>query len=715
MATSAEKTRSDEDKHESARTRTKRGRWLLPALLLIIWVVIGGVGADYQARLGEVLENSNEAFLPASAEATRVAEMKKAFETEAISPALLTFNRDGGLTEADLTYLNDKQAEIAGLKHPDLDPLGGLAERTLPVIPSEDGEAAQIIVALDAALGDKEAGVAKELRRIAGEGIPAGLEVNLTGPAGIGVDLEGVFGAIDGMLLLVTVGAVIVILLLIYRSPLMPLIVLTSSGLALTTASAVVYLLARDGVLTLDSQGQGILMVLVFGAATDYALLVVARFREELHLTANRFDAVRKSVRACVAPLFASAGTVALGLLCLLLSDLNNNRSLGPVGAIGVAASLAVTLTFLPALLALFGRASFWPFRPKHDGQPQRHGLFAKVSALVSRKPRTVWAGTLVLLLAAAAFAPQFRASGLDYVDTFTKDTESVRGLEVSAEHFPGGANLPGTIIARTEQRDEVIAAAQAVDGVARVTPTVDLETGQPKEADGLSSIDVTLRDISTSRAAQDTIVRLRDAVHAVPGADALVGGDSAALLDTRTTAEQDRWVIIPALLIVILLMLILLLRSLLAPILLTLTVAVSYAATIGVAALVFNELFEFANTDPSLPVLAFVFIAALGTDYNIFLMHRIREEAAKEGTREGTRRGLTLVGGVIVSAGVVLAATFGALAVLPLVGLVQMAFLVSFGVLLDTLIVRSLLVPALTIHIGRKFWWPSKLAKLDS
>ncbi|MFD0205384.1 MULTISPECIES: MMPL family transporter [Saccharothrix] len=680
MATSAEKTRSDED--ESVPTRTRRGRWLVPALLLVAWVVIGAVGTDDQARLGDVLENSSEAFLPASAEATRVAEMKKAFETEAISPALLTFNRDGGLTDADQAYLQTKQAEIAEVEHPDLDPLGGLAERTLPVITSDDGEAAQIIVALDAALGEKEVSVAKELRRIAGEGIPPGLEVNLTGPAGIGVDLDGVFGAIDGMLLLVTVGAVVVILLPIHRSPLMPLIVLASSGLALTTASAVVYLPARDGVLTLDSQGQGILMVLVFGAATDYALLVVARFREELHLTADRFDAVGKSVRACVAPLFASAGTVALGLLCLLLSDLNNNRSLGPVGAIGVAASLAATLTFLPALLALFGRASFWPFRPRHGGRPQRHGLFAKVADLVTREPRTVWAGTLVLLLAAAAFAPQFRASGLDYVDTFTRDTESVRGLEVSAEHFPGGANLPGTVIARTDRRDAVIAAARAVDGVARVTPTVDPETGQPKEANGLSSIDVTLRDIATSRAAQDTVVRLREAVHAVPGADALVGGDSAALLDTRTTAERDRWVIIPALLVVILLMLVLLLRSLLAPLLLTLTVAVSCTATIGVAALV---------------------------------MHRIREETAGEGTREGTRRGLTLVGGVIVSAGVVLAATFGALAVLPLVGLVQMAFLVSFGVLLDTLVVRSLLVPALTIHIGRRFWWPSKPGEPDA
>ncbi|MEU4768541.1 MMPL family transporter [Actinosynnema sp. NPDC023794] len=690
-------------------TRTRRGRWLWPALLLITWVVIGGVGADYQARLGEVLENGAEAFLPASAEATRVAEAEEEFQTEATSPALLVFTRDGGLTEADRTHLRAARDRIAGLRHPDLDPLGGLAERTPPVIPSPDGEAAQIVVALDAALGDQEVGVARELRRIAGDGLPAGLEVHLTGPAGIGVDLDGVFGAIDGMLLLVTVGAVVVILLLIYRSPLMPLIVLTSSGLALTTASAAVYLLARADVLTLDSQGQGILMVLVFGAATDYALLLVARFREELHLTADTHAAIRTSVRACVAPLSASAGTVALGLLCLLLSDLNNNRSLGPVGAIGVAASLAVTLTFLPALLALCGRAAFWPFRPRHDDRPPRHGLFTAVSALVLRRPRTIWAGTLALLLAAASFAPQFRASGLDYVDTFTRDTESVRGLEVSAEHFPGGANLPATIIATTARRDAVIAAARAVEGVAGVTPTVAPATGQPREAGGRSSIDVTLHDIATSRAAQDTVVRLRAAVHAVPGADALVGGDSAALLDTRTTAERDRRVIIPALLVVILLMLALLLRSLLAPLLLTLTVAVSYAATIGVAALVFNDLFGFADADPSLPVLAFVFIAALGTDYNIFLMHRIREEAAGEGAREGARRGLTLVGGVIVSAGVVLAATFAALAVLPLVGLVQMAFLVSFGVLLDTLLVRSLLVPALTVHIGPRFWWPGR------
>ncbi|MEU7476368.1 MMPL family transporter [Lentzea sp. NPDC042327] len=657
---------------------------VLAGLLLVVWLAVGGFTGPYAGKLSEVAENDSSAFLPNSAESTQVAELQKKFQQTNAIPAIVVAERQGGLTAEDTRFLADR----------------GKGFQASPVIPSQkDGDAAQIVVLLDPAKDVKD-GVA-ELRD-GSRSAPQGLTVLVTGPAAQVADLVEAFGGIDGLLLLVAGAVVALILLVVYRSPLLPLVVLVSAVFALGLASFVVYLLAKYDVLALNGQSQGILSILVFGAATDYALLLVSRFREELRDEENRFTAIRSAWRGTVEPIAASAGTVILGVLCLLFSDLDSNKGLGPVAAIGIGAALLTAMTFLPAVLALLGRAAFWPFAPKLGSpHPETSGLWGRVAALVRRKPRAIWIVTALVLLAGAAFLPQLKASGTAQSDVFLTEVESVAGQEVLSRHFPGGTGSPTVIIANEGKTADVVAKA-AVDGVANVRPS--------GTADGLVRIEATLADAPDSDAAVATVERIRAAVHGVEGADAKVGGQTATLLDTRTTSERDRLLIIPIVLVVIFLVLALLLRSVLAPLLLIGTVVLSFAATMGVSALVFNHLFDFPGADPVVPLFGFVFLVALGIDYNIFLMTRVREETQQLGTVEGTIRGLSLTGGVITSAGVVLAATFAALAVLPILFLTQIAFIVAFGVLLDTLLVRSLLVPALSVDIGGRIWWPSKL-----
>ncbi|MEV0648957.1 MMPL family transporter [Phytomonospora sp. NPDC050363] len=678
-------------------------RWLVPALLVLVWLVVGGLGGSYTGKLSEVTTNDSSAFLPASAEATEVGELQKRFENSNTIPAIVIAERPGGLTRDDLTYLEAAAAEIADTE--------GVDGELPPPIPSEDEEAAQIVVPLD---GDREPADAVEAIRAGLEDHPEGLTVLVTGPAAQVADLGEAFGGIDGLLLLVTAAVVGLILIIVYRSPLLPLVVLVSGVLALGIASLGVYFLADAGALELNGQSQGILFILVFGAATDYALLLVARFREELRDTEDRYRAMGKAWRATIEPIAASAGTVILGVLCLLFSDLNSNRTLGPVAAIGIAAALLASVTFLPAALALLGRAAFWPKRPLHGSpHPESGGVWARVAGLISRKPRVVWIVTVLVLLIGVAFVPQLKAEGTAQSDIFLTEVDSVEGQEVLSRHFPGGTGAPTVIIANADSADAVIAAAK-VDGVEQVA-YAGPPGAPPQVVDGLVRISAVLSDPSDSEDAVATVGRIRDAVHAVPGADAKVGGPTAIQLDTQTTSEHDRNLIIPIVLLVIFLILALLLRSLLAPVLLIATVVLSFAATMGISALVFNHVFGFPGADPVVPLFGFVFLVALGIDYNIFLMTRVREESKTLGTRKGTLRGLTVTGGVITSAGVVLAATFSALAVLPILFLAQIAFIVAFGVLLDTLIVRSLLVPALSVDIGRAIWWPSRLSRASA
>ncbi|QEU84248.1 MMPL family transporter [Streptomyces viridosporus] len=687
---------------------TASSRWarrLVPVLLLVAWLGIGGAFGPYAGKLGEVAVNDQAGFLPRSAESTEVIEEQKAFRQDETLPAIVLWTGD-----AD-GPVGDRQPEATRALASLVD-TPGVVGRTSPAIPSEDGEALQGVVQLDPGLGD---GLPDALERIrtAAEKVP-GTTVQLAGPAATRADLSDAFAGIDGLLLAVALVTVLVILVLVYRSVLLPLVIIVSSVLALALACAVVYALADNDVVRVDGQVQGILSILVIGAATDYALLVTARFREEL-AEHDRFTAMRSALLRSWGAVVASAATVALGLIALLLSDLTNTRALGPVGAVGIACAVLSTLTFLPAVLVLLGRAAYWPAKPRATGNRSTgDGVWRRVASLVGRAPRKVWALTLAALIACAAFAPTLDSKGVPLDETFVNDAPSVAAQRTLSEHFPGGSGNPTVVIAAADRLGRVVAVAENTEGVASAAGATasGRPGGEPLVVDGRVRVDVTLDSAADSDAAKDTVARLRTALHDIPGADALVGGYTAQQYDTLRTAERDRTLIVPVVLVVIFLVLTVLLRSLLMPALLVATVAVNFLATIGVSALVFPHVFGFTGTDPSVPLYGFVFLVALGVDYNIFLMSRVREESLRHGARQGVLRGLVSTGGVITSAGVVLAATFAALGVIPLAFLAQVAFIVAFGVLLDTLVVRSLLVPALALDLGPVAWWPGRLAR---
>ncbi|MDX3729435.1 MMPL family transporter [Streptomyces caniscabiei] len=685
-------------------TTPRRARALVPLLLIAVWLVVGGVLGPYAGRLGEVATNDQAAFLPRSAESTEVITAQRAFRQDETLPAIVVWTGDG---------LAERRAP-AGRLLASLAGTPGVAGPVSPAFLSKDGDALQGVVPLRTDLGDALPDTLDRIRAAA-ERLP-GTTVQLAGPAASQADLADAFAGIDGLLLGVALLTVLVILLLVYRSVLLPLVIILGAVFALGLACAVVYALADRGVVRVDGQVQGILSILVIGAATDYALLRTARFREELTDHADRFTAMRAALRQSWGAIVASAATVALGLLALLLSDLTNNRALGPVGAVGIGCAVLATLTFLPAVLVALGRAAYWPARPGARTASARggEGVWRRVAGLVDRAPRRVWAVTLVVLLAGAAFAPALTSKGVPLDETFVGDAPSVSAQQTLGEHFPAGSGNPAVVVAAADRLDRVLVAARDTDGVAAATAVAasGRPGGEPLVVDGRVRVDVTLDAASDSDAAKRTVARLRTALHAVPGADALVGGYTAQQYDTLRTAERDRTLIVPVVLAVILLILIGLLRSLLLPVLLVATVALNFLATLGVSALVFRHVFGFTGTDPSVPLYGFVFLVALGVDYNIFLMSRVREESLRHGARQGVLRGLVSTGGVITSAGVVLAATFAALGVIPLAFLAQIAFIVAFGVLLDTLVVRSLLVPALVRDIGERAWWPGRTGR---
>ncbi|MEU9362694.1 MMPL family transporter [Streptomyces sp. NPDC048301] len=696
----------------STASKPTRRLILLPVFLVLAWLVVGGAFGPYAGKLGEVATNDQAAFLPQSAESTKVVEAQKKFSRQETVPAIVvwTSDEDGGKLGPD-----QQRAATAALASAQDGP--GVTGKVSPALPSKDGEALEGVVQLRPDLGEELPDSLAHIREAA-EKVP-GTVVQLAGPAASQADLSDAFAGIDGLLLGVALVTVLVILLLVYRSVLLPLIIIIGAVFALGVSCAVVYVLADHDIVRVDGQVQGILSILVIGAATDYALLLTARFREELARQSDRWSAMRAALRESAGPIVASAATVALGLLALLLSDLTNNRALGPVGAIGIVCSVLSALTFLPAVLVLLGRAAYWPSGPK-KGQTEPEagstGIWSKVARLVDRAPRKVWAVTLAGLLVCAAFMPTLNSKGVPLEEIFVNDAPSVAAQETLGRHFPGGSGNPIVVIAEADRAQQVVAAAEDVPGVAGVSVLTESGrpgAGEPLVADGRVRIDVTPEAAADSDAAKATVVDVREAVHAVPGADALVGGYTAQQYDTQQTAEHDRNIIVPVVLIIILVILIGLLRSLLMPLLLVATVALNFLATLGIASLVFEHVFGFTGTDASVPLYGFVFLVALGVDYNIFLMSRVREESLVHGTRQGVLRGLTTTGGVITSAGVVLAATFAALGVIPLAFLVQIAFIVAFGVLLDTLVVRSLLVPALVRDIGRTAWWPGALSRV--
>jgi putative drug exporter of the RND superfamily len=718
-----------EQTQPSSSTVGRAPRWLrvvLPAVLILVWLSIGGIGGPYFGKISQVSSNDATSYLPASSDATKVQNLEVKFADKKVLPAVVLFVRDGGLTDVDTAFVTGRIAAIAKAS--------GVATGVSPAITSKDGKAVEIVVpvkdntALDTSVSNLRALIARDA--------PHGLAGYVTGPAGQIADLGGAFAGIDGVLLLVAVLAVFVILIIVYRSPILPILVLLTSIFALCAAIFVIWHLARDGAVALNGQVQGILFILVIGAATDYSLLYVSRYREALRDNQKRWDATLAALRGAFAPILASAGTVILGLLCLLLSDLNSNKALGPVGAIGIAFALLAALTMLPALLLAFGRTAFWPLRPKFGSEhPQVggasvKGLWPRLGRGVSRHPRWVWVVCAVLLLGASAGLLQLKASGTPQSAVVEGHSQARDGQTALGKHFPQGSGSPAVIVADKGSLQDVATKALDTAGVSSVSvlssdspsgsypvttagvqPLIPgVPPGAPTVYEGKVLLQATLSKDPDSDAAQKTVEKLRTNV--AGSGHAIVGGTTATSIDTNAAAVHDRDLIIPVVLLVILVVLMLLLRSIVAPLLLIGSVVLSFSATIGISAIVFNHVFKFVGADPAVPLYGFIFLVALGVDYNIFLMTRVREESVLHGTHDGVIRGLVITGGVITSAGIVLAATFAALGVIPVLFLSQIAFIVGFGVLLDTIVVRSLLVPALSYDIGRRIWWPSALSR---
>ncbi|HEU4511588.1 MAG TPA: MMPL family transporter [Nocardioidaceae bacterium] len=700
----------------SAPTRKKqRSRpWVLPTVVVLLWLFVGGPLGSFAGQLSSVQENDNAAFLPQTAESTVAGDEYAKFIGNESVPAIAVFERPEGLTASDQQEIAALVEELKGVEHVD-------DQAVVGPIPSEDGTAAQVIVPLATSDGDQLEQAVIDIREVLDEGAPDGMTAVVGGPGGILGDFIEAFGAIDGILLLVALAVVLVILLVVYRSPVLPFVVLFSAVLALGVASAAIYFLASNDILDLNGQSQGILFILAVGAATDYSLLIVARFREELRDHESKYDAMRNAWKAALEPVLASGATVILGLLMLLLSDLSSLKGLGPVGAMGVAGAMLAALTLLPAALVLLGRKAFWPVMPRFGSEhTDTKGVWGAVSRLVGRRARVVWVTTFVVLAGFAAFVPTLNEDPVPQTELFLTQVDSVTAQDILDEHFESDASSPAIMVVPEENLQEAATVAAEQEGVAEdgVYPVTENQTGappapgqqpEPKIVDGEGVLLVTLEGNADSVGATETVRDLRSEMDQV-SEDIVIGGQTATLLDTRDTVDRDRLVVIPAILIVIFLVLAVLLRSLLAPFLLIVANVLSFGATMGISALLFTYVFDFPASDPSTLLIGFVFLVALGIDYSIFLMTRVREESIKQGTHPGILKGLSVTGGVITSAGVVLAATFAALGILPLLFLAQIAFIVAFGVLLDTIVVRSLLVPALSYDIGPAIWWPSRL-----
>jgi len=672
----------------------RRAKWAVLAFWLIVVVVAGPLAG----KLTGAEKNDSSAWLPAKAESTKVLDLQSRFQSPNIFTGVVVYDRPSGLTSADRAKAvadAGRFAQVAGVVH------GQVAGPFF----AKDGKAIETIVPVNlGSTGWNGASAAATALRSIASANANGLATHIAGPLGSAADSANSFKGIDGILLFATLIVVIVLLLITYRSPVLWLLPVMSAGIALTSAEALIYLLAKHAGLTVNAQSAGILYVLVFGAGTDYALLLTARYREELRRHSDRHEAMAVAIRRAGPAIIASGGTVILSLLTLTVAELNSTKSLGPVLAIGVGVALISMMTLLPALLVIFGRWMFWPVKPTFgSAEPTTKGIWAGVGRRIAARPRFVWIGTALVLGVMALGLTGLKASGLTSAESFVGPRpDSVAGQTVIDQNFPAGAGQPVVVVGNVPQAPQLLAAVKATPGITGVTP--------PVIKDGHAWLQGTLTSAPDSQAAFNTIDRVRAAVHAVPGAEAMVGGNTAVTLDIANAANHDREVIIPIILVLVFLILGLLLRAVIAPIMLIATVALSFAAALGVSALFFNNVFHFGNADNSFPLFVFVFLVALGIDYNIFLMTRVREEAAKHGPRHGALTGLSATGGVITSAGAVLAGTFAALGTLPITFLAELGFAVAFGVLLDTLVVRSVLVTALNLDLGRWVWWPSKL-----
>ena len=682
-------------------------------IVLVFWLVALGVLGGLSAKLADVQNNEASSWLPGSAESTEVSnELADTVDPNNI-PTLVVYERPSGLTAEDRAAIADQASQMAGID--------GVVEGTV-LTPeqaaqagfggySEDGEVA--VTSLTFNFGsngwnDIPDAVA-QIRDIA---TIDGVTVHLAGYGGQAADAAEVFEGVDTTLILGALTVVVIILLFTYRSPVLWILPIFSVVVAYTVSGGVVYLLAKYADLTVNGQSQAILGILVIGAGTDYALLLVARYREELRKHEDRHEAMAVALHRAAPAILASAATVVAGMLCLLLADLNSTAGLGPVNAVGIAVTFLVMVTLLPALLVVVGRWVFWPKRPTYlSAEPNTSGLWAKVGRAIAPRPRRVWVITAVALLVACLGVLKIDAAGMSTEDTYTKQFDAIQGQQVLTDHGMVDSSNTIQVVANTEQVGAVADSLSGIDGLGATTEPQSISAGR-------SYFEAPIDADISSQAAYDIVEQSRTAAHGVAGAEALVGGGSAFYLDTKVAANRDNRVIIPTVLAVVLLILIGLLRAFAAPLILIGTVVLSFGAAMGLSALVFDYVVpqlvdhwpDGVQVDPGFPLFAFVFLVALGIDYNIFLMTRVREETATHGTRRGSLIALSSTGGVITSAGIVLAATFLVLASIPFVFLVELGIAVALGVLLDTIIVRSVLVTAINLDLGGRIWWPSAL-----
>lgn len=675
----------------------KRGRWVVVGLWLLAVVAFGA--AQLPTKFEEVQKNESTSFLPGEAESTKALTDAEEIRGEESVTIVAVYRNPDGLTAADKARIRADRRELNSL---DLARTGPFA----PPVFSKNGQAA--LLNADIAVngeGETITGPVDEVRaKVSGQ--RDGMTVKVTGSAGFSADAIKVFEGINGTLLIAASALVFILLALIYRSPLFLWIPLFSVAMAEIASRSLGYLIAEAG-FTVNAQASSIMSVLVLGAGTDYALLLVSRYREELRQREDKKEAAAIAAYATAPAIFASAITVMLALMCLTLAEVNGTAGLGPLGALGVAVAMVSMLTLLPALLAITGRRAFWPLVPRvgDEGADAAHGRWRQWGEWIDRRPRRVWIGTTLILLVMCAGLVTSFSTNLTQADSYRDTVESVTGQELLATSFPSGTNAPTEVIVPDREKVPAVVAALKEDP--------DVAEAQPVAEGGPGVL--VLAALTTnpySTAAYDAIPQIRKTAKAAGGQDVLVGGTSAIEKDIRDASVRDTKLIIPLVLLVVFVVLILLLRSLVAPIVLIATVVLSFAATMGLSYVVYDVAFGFPGSDPGLPLFAFVFLVALGIDYNIFLMARVREETQRYGTEHGMLRGLAVTGGVITSAGIVLAGTFAVLGVLPLVFLTQIGFAVAVGVLIDTFIVRSTLVPALVLEIGKKIWWPSALSR---
>jgi putative drug exporter of the RND superfamily len=673
----------------------RRTKWVVVVFWLLVVAALGSLAGKLQGAE----KNDASSYLPASAESTQELNEQAIFQSKNYNPALVVYVRDSGITQADLAKA-DADARSFGS-------LGVVDGRVAPPTVSSDHKAIETVIGSDLGYNSDLSGFITTVQNTATKNAD-GLSVYIGGPAASANDQLKIFKGIDSTLLYAALGVVIGLLLLTYRSPVLWLMPILSAGVALIVSEAVIYLLVQHANLTVNGQSGGILVVLVIGASTDYALLLVARYREELRRHSDRHQAMAIALHRAGPAIIASGLTVVTGMLCLLAAESNDISGLGPVAAIGVAVGLIAMITLLPALLVVFGRWIFWPVKPRYGTpEPTSRGVWSRVGQLISRNPRGVWVVTAILLAAGSAGLIGFKIGTLTTAQSFRGTPASVTAQNVQAKYFPAGSGEPVQVISTAASAGTVRTALADTPGIASVT--------QPVTRDGLAFLQATMTPAPDSPAAYTLVDKIRSTVHAIPGADAKVGGGTAINKDVEAAAAHDRDVEIPLILGVVLLILGLLLRAIVAPLVLIVTVVLSFGAALGISALFFKHVFGFAGADTSLPLFVFVFLVALGIDYNIFLMTRVREESIKHGTRRGALAGLAATGGVITSAGLVLAGTFAVLGTLPLVEFTEIGFAVALGVLLDTIIVRSVLVTALTLDIGRHMWWPSALSHPES